>query len=358
MTRVSVVMASYNHARFIEQAIQSILNQTMGDLELIIVDDGSVDDSNAIVASIKDERIRHIPLKENGGACNAANIAINLAQGEFVAICNSDDVWETNKLEVQVEKFTLMPDVGAIFSDVSWIDEHGCLINAGSSSELGNFRQDNKPRHAWLKQILENDNCLCHPSVLLRREVYGRVGVLDNMLRQLPDLDLWIRVLQHYEIHVMHEKLVQFRIHANNTSKPSPAKVNRLRREHMLITKRFFKNVSPENFYSSLFEADLKHVTPGDPVQFIKDKVTYLLNAKWGAPNDLYELALETAYFGSVENKTEVISALEFHDLTAAPIDQPVWPTLKRHISGSIKTIAGDRLGGAITSSLKKITGS
>ncbi|RZL97131.1 MAG: glycosyltransferase, partial [Pedobacter sp.] len=317
MTRVSVVMASYNHAQFIEQAINSILTQTMSDLELIVVDDGSVDASNDIVASIKDKRIRHIPLKTNGGACRAMNIAIDVAQSEFVAICNSDDIWEPKKLELQMNLIQGTQGIGAVFSDVTWIDESGLSIKEGRGGELGQFRQENKSRHAWLRQILEDGNCLCHPSVLLRKEVYDRIGNLDNMLRQLPDLDLWIRLLQHYDIHIMQERLVKFRIHPNNTSKLSPAKMNRLHREHMLITKKFFDSVSPANFYRAFYPNSADKADTIDAVSFLRDKVRYLLSAKWGASNVLRELAIETAYFGSFRGDIEVVPALEFHDLTA-----------------------------------------
>ncbi|MDQ0839827.1 glycosyltransferase [Sphingomonas faeni] len=356
MPRVSVIMASYNHAQFIERAIGSILNQTMRDLELIIVDDGSNDSSNSIIASVEDERVYHIPLSPNAGACNAMNIAIARAKGDFIAVCNSDDIWEENKLTLQLDKLISMPSVAAIFSDVTWIDENDAQVIPSVVADIDQFRQENKSRQAWLRQIIESDNCLCHPSVLLRREVYGQIGLLDNMLRQLPDLDLWIRLLQHFDIYVMPEKLVRFRIHQNNTSRPSPAKQNRLRREHFLITKRFFNDVSPENFYGSLLPDSPDSADTETSVRFCRDKVNYLLNARWGSSSDLQELALEVAYFGSIANGIEIIPALNFHNLTASPIDPPIWPVMKRNAGKALRVITGERTGQIVTGFVKKIT--
>src|ERR1700693_4655545 len=98
---VSVIMPSVNHEAFIGSAIASVLCQTMGDLELLIVDDGSRDRSPTVIANMRDKRINFENLEQNRGACEAMNIALRKARGRFIAVCNSDDEWHPDKLELQ-----------------------------------------------------------------------------------------------------------------------------------------------------------------------------------------------------------------------------------------------------------------
>ena len=93
---ISVLVPSYNHGKFISQTIASILNQTHNNFEIVIVDDGSSDDSIERILEFRDTRIRLIQLNENVGACKAMNIGIQHCQGKFIAVCNSDDLWANN----------------------------------------------------------------------------------------------------------------------------------------------------------------------------------------------------------------------------------------------------------------------
>src|SRR4051794_19001581 len=97
---ISVVMPSYNHERFITTAIRSVLGQSLTDIELTIVDDGSQDSSARIISEQRDARVRFRLLERNQGACNAMNVALQMSKGKFIAVCNSDDVWHPEKLFV------------------------------------------------------------------------------------------------------------------------------------------------------------------------------------------------------------------------------------------------------------------
>lgn len=319
MVRVSVVMPSYNHERFIAQAIGSVLGQTMGDLELVVVDDGSRDNSNAVIAAIDDPRLRHVPLAKNVGACEAMNIAIGHCTGRYIAVCNSDDVWESDKLERQLAVIETMPEVGAVFSDVTWINDDGeKLKGAGLPEFAAVFAQPNRSRYGWIRRLIEAGNCLCHPSVLIRREIYETLGTYDNMLRQLPDLDMWLRVVQAHEIHVMRERLVRFRIHASNTSQQDDVNTRRTWREHVLIANRFFDEVSPENFYRAMGASDIGSLQSNDPLTFAREKVAYLTKAG-GAFGELFlEIGIDMAYRWSRTHGQPLLPALEFQALTAA----------------------------------------
>lgn len=339
MPRVSVVMASYNHAPFIREAMESVLGQTVADLELIVVDDASRDRSNAVIAGVDDPRVRHIPLPQNVGACAAMNTAIDLCTGEFVAVCNSDDIWVKDKLERQLCVIAERSEVGAVFSDVTWINDDGEeLEDRQLSHGAGIFAQPNRSRSAWLRTLVEQGNCLCHPSVLIRREVYDRVGTLNNLLRQLPDHDFWLRVLRVYDIHVMPDRLVKFRIHTGNTSAASPVNDRRVRRETFLITKDFFGSLTAEEFYTHFAN---QSKAPVGMERLLGDKVEYLSKIEQGPDGCLLDVAIDLAYTASRRDGVEIVPALQFQALTGRGTDRPLWHAVKQEAKQRMKRVPG-----------------
>ncbi|ESY89472.1 glycosyltransferase [Mesorhizobium sp. LNHC209A00] len=275
---ISVLIPSYNHGHFIRAAVDSVFAQTHKNLQIVIVDDASTDGSADIIKALSDKRVARRILPENVGACTAMNIGLSMCEGAYIAVCNSDDIWAApTKLEQQLEKFKNAQHVAAVFSDVEWIDDLGAPLsdaNAPSFHEV--FKQPNRSRFTWIRDLIEGGNRLCHPSALIRREVYEKVGLYNNFYRQLPDLDMWLRVLQHYEIFVMPEKLVKFRIHANNASRPSPTISNRSINEHRLILADMMRHITPENFYGAFGFTDVPPSTDPNRVKF--EIARYLLD--------------------------------------------------------------------------------
>lgn len=329
MPQVSVIMPSYNHSRFIGEAIVSVLNQTISDIELVIVDDGSKDETDDVIRQFSDSRIKYIPLSQNVGACEAMNIAIRNCVSEYIAVCNSDDIWEPTKLELQVPILDELPNVAAVFSDVLWINDDSKIIDDCERPHFHNFAQPNRSRHAWIKRLIEDGNCLCHPSVLIRKQAYRDVGTYNNYLRQLPDFDMWLRLVQVYDIHIMSDKLIRFRIHGNNTSQQNPANYRRTWREHNLIARRFFTDVSSLNFIHSFGSLDLRSLASCDVTQLGWEKADYLLNYE-GIFRELFrEYGIELIFDLSRNGGDERFSASEFHKVTASggsvvPVEQPV----------------------------------
>jgi glycosyltransferase involved in cell wall biosynthesis len=248
--RVSVVVPCYNHEPFVVSAINSVLDQTMPDFELIVVDDGSADGSMRAVASLSDPRLRVYCLDQNQGAAACLNFAIQQARSEFVAVLNSDDMWEPHKLERQLEVFEERPEIGAVFTGARFIDESGLPLPPERVPRWNDvFRQPNRTRAQWLRYFFENGNALCHPSVLIRRAFYAEHGLYDNRMRQLPDLDRWITLVKHYPVVVLgDEDLVRFRLLASeqNASSSSRANVVRGLHEHLAIDETFFDGCSNE----------------------------------------------------------------------------------------------------------------
>ena len=206
MPKVSVILTSYNHDKYLREAIESVLNQTFQDFELIIWDDDSVDDSWNIIQSYSDSRIQAVTNPQNKGPVFGINKAIfDIASGEYIAIHHSDDVWELDKLEKQVDYLDANQDVGAVFTWGQIIDEHSVESTADC------FYQENKTRWQWLNQLFLERNHLCHPSVLIRKLCYQDVGVYHLSLFQTPDAEMWSRVLIKFPIHVIQEKLTKHR---------------------------------------------------------------------------------------------------------------------------------------------------
>lgn len=218
-SKVSVVLTSYNHGKYIREAIDSVLNQTFTDFELIIWDDTSSDNSWEIICSYDDVRIKSHRNNQNTGGGNI-NRALEVAQGEYIAIHHSDDVWELDKLEKQVAFLDAHPSMGAVFTNVLAIGEDSQPLNHPEHFYTSIFDQPNRSRYEWLNYFFYRGNALCHPSVLIRKQCYELCGLYQHGLAQLPDFDMWIRLCLQYEIHVLPEKLVRFRVRAGeaNTS--------------------------------------------------------------------------------------------------------------------------------------------
>ena len=195
---VSVIIPTFNCGRFLTVAIQSVLDQTYQDWELIVVDDGSVDDTREVVAAFQDPRIRYV-YQENRGAPAALNAGVLLASGEYIAFLGADDRFLPEKLALQVAQLqTLPPSVGLVYSDLY-------LVNLEDGAILGRFLHGRQcPRGKVLSHLLRSDGAFIHPcSTLIRSEVFDEVGLLDEGLRTHEDWDLWVRIAMSYEIEAM-----------------------------------------------------------------------------------------------------------------------------------------------------------
>lgn len=239
--RVSVVMASYNHGRFVGEAIDSVLSQNYTDFEFVIVDDGSRDDSVSVIRSRSDSRIVFEPFERNRGACEATNRALELARGEFVAILNSDDRFVPGKLERQVAFLDAHPEVIATFGLPRPVDEEGRRLGRRAASFARPFEAAGLDRVAQVRRLFDRGNFFCHPTMMARRSLYERCGGYDPLLRQLPDYDMWCRAIGLGELHVAAEELVEFRIlrDGGNVSASNVPAIRRMHWETVRVLERF-----------------------------------------------------------------------------------------------------------------------
>ena len=243
---VSVVMSAYNHADYVGEAIASVLDQSHENIEFLITDDGSSDGSVNAIRAIHDKRINFTPNHSNRGACKAINSLIKKASGRFICMMNSDDLWtDKDKIRKQLDVLKTAPATGACFGLAGYIDKHGEVLKHKTTE----FPFENHSRGGWLGRFFFNGNCLCHPSMMIRRECYENIGYYNNLYRQLPDYEFWIRLVKQYDISVINEKWIAFRIvPGRNTSAPSKTNIVRDLNEHYLIRDSFFDDISRKDF--------------------------------------------------------------------------------------------------------------
>jgi glycosyltransferase involved in cell wall biosynthesis len=221
---VSVVMAAKNYARFLPEAIESVLAQSFADWELLIIDDGSTDATpTAARPFLADPRVRYFRADKLGQP-RAKNLGIGLARGEFVAFLDADDAWEPTKLEKQLAVFRDNPGVGVVFCRRSLIDESGRALvgpavpaTAKTAGTAGPTSPP-LPRGRVLPAMFVQ-NFVCFSSAVVRREVFAHVGRFDPQWDLAIDFDLWLRVARHHGFDFVDEELVKYRTGHGNLSK-------------------------------------------------------------------------------------------------------------------------------------------
>ncbi len=193
---ISVVIPTYNRANTILNSINSVLNQTYEDLELIIVDDCSSDNTQEVVESIGDSRIRYHKLEQNSGACHARNVGILMANGQYVAFQDSDDIWFENKLSEQVKAFDKNPDADMVFC--SFRRDYGLNRVVPDPS---NLNTSGKIFHTLIKK-----NFISTITILCKKDVLEALGGFDESLPAMQDWELSLRIACSYNIY--HLKMV------------------------------------------------------------------------------------------------------------------------------------------------------
>ncbi|CAK7053424.1 MAG: hypothetical protein EUB_00550 [Eubacterium sp.] len=252
---ISIVMPNYNGSAFLKDCIDSVLNQTYSNFEFIIVDDGSNDNSRLIIDSFQDSRLKKVYLEQNHHICYALNTGLEMISGEFIARIDSDDIWNLDKLEKQLEYMLKNPECGACFSWVNIIDENNQIVNDIYQEIYRMFQPQFSTRKEWLNYFVFYGNCLSHPSAFIRRSVIENIGNYNYALVQAQDFELWIRIVLKYPIYVLPEHLVQYRWYDsdNKISSNNEKSNTRFYNEFMLITYRLLENI-PKKIFIECFQ--------------------------------------------------------------------------------------------------------
>lgn len=218
---VSVVMSVYNGGQYLAATLDSLLAQTFSNFEAIILNDGSADNTAAILEDYarRDSRIRYVPLEQNRGLVYCLNEAVALAQGVYIARLDGDDICMPTRLEEQVTWLKANPDLDLVSSWVAFIDEAG---KPSGHWELD--RQTNTP--AQIRKQMVKDNCIAHPAVMGKAEVFKTHPYHADQPKR-EDHDLWLRLLSEgYVIGKISKVLLLYRVHAASVTRTDARQVN------------------------------------------------------------------------------------------------------------------------------------
>lgn len=309
---VSVVIPSYNHGKFIEKAINSVLFQCFSDFELLISDDASSDNSWEIIQRFRDPRIRRFRQERNLGPVGNLVFLIKEARGKYVALLNSDDYWLSTKLSKQVAVMEADPRLGACFTWADLVDETGCRVTGVEEMWNGVFRQPNRSQPEWLRYFFFNGNCICHPSILIRRIVYNHLGFYNPGLFQLPDFEMWIRLVKKFPIRIIEESLVCHLRTGVNTSAHTPETIARNLTELLEIFEGFFQDVSDEFLIVAFGEHFRLKGVPMTADRLKCEKLFLLLDGGFAKPA-AQAAAIRGFYQSLCDPEIERILANEYH---------------------------------------------
>jgi glycosyltransferase involved in cell wall biosynthesis len=210
MPKVSVIIPVYNGERYIAATLETVFEQTFRDFEVIVVDDGSTDGTEAI--------LRHYGSKivylknDHGGPASSRNLGISVARGDFIAFLDADDLWLPTKLERQVAFAALHPDFGIITTDAATFDHTGVTEASAAAHKY-------IPSGHVLNELLF-DNWIGTSCAMVRRECFEKVGPFDQeAFVRGEDWVMWMRIAAIYPVYFLNEVLIHYRVHSQNYSR-------------------------------------------------------------------------------------------------------------------------------------------
>lgn len=227
MPKVSVIIPTYNRSKSISRTINSVLNQTYTDFEIIIVNDNSNDNTETIINSFlnSDPRLRYIKHNVNKGGPASRNTGIKNSNGKYIALLDDDDEWYPEKLEKQVHLLdNSSDDVGLIYCGCETADKHGNIISKTYPKKRGNLFYD-----------LLGNNFIPSPTNLIRKECFDKIGFCDETLKSRQDLDLWVRISNYYQIDYISEILTRRNVSDVSIS----GNINSVLAGHLLFLEKY-----------------------------------------------------------------------------------------------------------------------
>lgn len=233
---VSVIIPTYNRGYTIERCISSVLNQTYNELEVIIVDDGSNDCTKEIIGKIVDNRIHYVVLEKQVGACSARNIGIDMSNGSIIAFQDSDDEWELDKIEKQVEILLHRDDIDIIFCKIKRFEE---------SKELDVFPNLNKDLIVSYDQLLAG-NLISTQTMLGYTECFKKIK-FDKNMKRFQDWEIALRLVKEYQIYFLNQALVKVYLQNDSISKSNIKTVSGL--ESIIVKNIVAYKGNPEILY-------------------------------------------------------------------------------------------------------------
>lgn len=204
--KVSVVMSVYNGGKYVCNAIDSIIAQSYKDIEFVIVDDGSTDDTRHLLQNQDDPRIKVIWNGEREGVTKALNKGIQMASSEYIARQDADDISMYDRLEKQVNYLERNPTLALLGTAIKIIDAEG--------NHLQDIEYPVSP--PLIRRALKKYNCFCHGSVVFKKRCFDEIGGYRDAFTTAQDYDLWLRLSEKYEVANLHDQLYKYRFNPSS----------------------------------------------------------------------------------------------------------------------------------------------
>jgi glycosyltransferase involved in cell wall biosynthesis len=247
MMDISAVIPVYNGKKYLREAVNSVINQTLEPLELILVDDGSTDSSLSEIEGIKTNFPIRVFRQQNCGQSSARNRGVKESKGNFIALLDQDDIWYSQHLEKLAEPFRGNPDLGWVYSNVDQIDEMGRIFKAGLLDFCG-FQHPQTD----LDEMLRRDMHILPAASLIRKEAFLDVGMFDERLSGYEDDDLFLRLfIRGWKRKYNSESLSQWRIHPNNSG------INTGFRSRRIYAQKIIDTLSCSNLFRDFSPAEI-----------------------------------------------------------------------------------------------------
>ena len=209
-TQVSIIITTYNHSDYLAQAIESALKQTIKNIEVIVVDDGSNDHPELVVQKFPSCRLIR---QDNRGLASARNTGLQAGRAPYIVFLDADDVLLPNALETNLRQFAATPDCGFVYAGFQYIDTYGGVINTPPVYPPGD-----DPFEALLR-----GNCIAmHGTVMYSRDKLLEIGGFNSSLRACEDYDVYLRMARKHPVSCSRDIVAHYRMHASNMSKRSP----------------------------------------------------------------------------------------------------------------------------------------
>ncbi len=244
--KVSVIIPSYNGSAFIRESIESVLNQTFRDFELIICDDCSQDKTADIARSFQDSKIIFKKNKKNLGLFGNFNKSISHSRGKYICILGQDDLMLPENLEKKVRALESNDKAGFVYSYFYSIDGSGKNkgIRYGPYTEMP---QETISKEKLIRQFYINLSSICFSTAVIKRECFEKAGNFDEDLKFAGDLDIILRILVNYDVECLEAPLVKFRVHEGSVTETIP-KYELFEETHLVLTRNFrqIQEVAPQ----------------------------------------------------------------------------------------------------------------
>ncbi|HEX8737337.1 MAG TPA: glycosyltransferase [Pyrinomonadaceae bacterium] len=290
---VSICVLSYNHARYLPETLDSALAQTYPHVEIVVVDDGSTDDSLAIARDYEARysprvKVYTHPNHENRGISQTINLATNSSTGAYWSVLGSDDILHKDKIEKQAAFLEAHPELGFVYCYVDYMDFEGKKLP-------GSFGKDITADEDPLKSMIL-ENFIPAMAILARREAVSRVGDHDPDLIY-SDWDFWVRLISLYKGGFINESLSKYRVHSDNSSigTPRATQVRHIRDLYFKLLRHVDKGLLDES-YREIIEGQIKDLPARQARWLLIDYYEFLANgqrknafralkaASWSAP--------------------------------------------------------------------------